>query len=382
MVLRSGLAGLLLVTLAAACRTLGADPAPAEAGAPDASTETSDVDTSGPDDGSVEADVPPLPCSLGPLTMKVATLGGCDTAGVNDGIRGTAHFANPTNVLIRPDGITYVTDFDGNRLRAVDANGLTRTVIAKPGFTRPFGMALAPNGNLYVETDDNDSGMRSTQTGTIWLVDPTANTATVLARDLGRPRGLAVLGDGRIALSDYQHHVVSIFDPVTGSISPLAGAVDVPAYANDTGAAARFSQPYDIVLLPDGDLAVADQGNHRIRRVTLTGVVTDLAGSGAIGNDDGPSATATFESPQGLALRGATLYITDIRRYVIRKLEAGQVTTIAGDGTPGWLDADNPLAAKFYGVEGIDVDATRLVVADGSGGHELPFHRIRVIHLN
>jgi sugar lactone lactonase YvrE len=242
-------------------------------------------------------------------------------------------------------------------------------------------MAHAPNGNLYVETDDNDSGMRSNQTGTIWLVDPKTGSATVLARDLGRPRGLAVLGDGRIAMADYQHHVVSIFDPTNASITPLAGTVDASGYVNDTGAAARFAQPYDLVLLPDGDLVVTDQGNHRMRRVTLAGVVTDFAGSGAVGNDDGALATATFDAPQGLAIQMGTLYVTDVHRFVVRKVEAGQVVTIAGDGTGGWLDAEDPLAAKFFGLEGLDVDATRIVVADGNGGFGNPFHRIRVIHL-
>jgi sugar lactone lactonase YvrE len=386
MLVRSGLSGLLLVTLAVACRTLGADPAPADAdasapdGAPPDGSDVGDAEGGAGDGATDDGDVPP-PCLLPPLTSKVATLGGCETPGTNDGVRGTARFSNPTNTLIGTDGVTYVSDFDSDRLRAVDPTGATRTVVKKPEFRRPFGMALAPNGNLYVETDDNDSGMRSNQTGTIWLVDPKTGSATVLARDLGRPRGLAVLGDGRIAMADYQHHVVSIFDPTNASITPLAGTVDASGYVNDTGAAARFAQPYDLVLLPDGDLVVTDQGNHRMRRVTLAGVVTDFAGSGEVGNDDGALATATFDAPQGLAIRMDTLYVTDVHRFVVRKIEAGQVVTIAGDGTGGWLDAEDPRAAKFFGLEGLDVDATRIVVADGNGGFGSPFHRIRVIHL-
>jgi hypothetical protein len=325
---------------------------------------------------------PPPPCTLPALTTKVATLAGCDTAGSADGARSVGRFSNPTNTIIGSDGTTYVSDFDNNVLRAVDATGTTRTVVKKPGFKRPFGLALAPNGKLYVQTDDNDMGVHSTTSGTLWLVDPATGSATVLARDLGRPRGLAVLGNGRIAMADYQHHVVSIFDPTSATSTPLAGTLDVPGYVNDIGPAARFAQPYDIVILDNGDLAVTDSGNHRIRRITLAGVVSDLAGSGAIANADGPVATATFDAPQGLAVAGSTLYVSDVHGFVIRKIEAGQVVTIAGDGTAGWLDGDNPLASKFYGVEGLDVDATRLVIADGNGGNGMPFNHIRVIRLN
>jgi hypothetical protein len=155
----------------------------------------------------------------------------------------------------------------------------------------------------------------------------------------------------------------------------------MPGYVNDTGAVARFNLPYDIVVLANGDLAVTDTGNHRIRQVTLAGVVTDFAGSGTVGNDDGAVATATFDAPQGLAISGSTLYVSDVHRFVIRKIEAGQVTTIAGDGTQGWLDADDPKTAKFYGIEGLDVDATRLVIADGNGGNDMPFNHVRVVHL-
>jgi hypothetical protein len=326
---------------------------------------------------------PPAPCPLPALTTKVATLAGCDVAGKADGARGVAKFANPTNTLIGPDGTTYVTDFDNGYLRAIDTAGVTRTVIKKAEFNRPFGMANAPGGKLYVETDDNDMGMRSTSTGTLWLVDPAANTATVLARNLGRPRGLAVLGDGKIAMADYQHAVISIFDPANPTAAPvvLAGTLDMPGYVNDMGGVARFDLPYDIVLLANGDLAVADTGNHRIRRITLAGVVSDFAGAGTVGNTDGAVATATFDAPQGLAISGSTLYVSDVHQHVIRKIEAGQVTTIAGDGTAGWLDGDDPKTAKFYGVEGLDVDATRIVIADGNGGNDMAFNHIRVIHL-
>lgn len=334
----------------------------------------------GGDDGGPDAFVT---CHHQPANLVVSTLAGCEQAGTSDGARLEARFDNPTNVALGSDGAVYVTDFDSGRLRKITVDGTTSTVVVRPEFVHPFGLAFADATTLYVETDDDDMGGHTNQTGTVWRVDVTTGDATVIARDLGRPRGLAVLSDGRIAMSDHMHHVVSLLDPTTGIATPLAGSLDVAGATNGSGAAALFAQPYDIVQLANGDLAVADLDNHKIRRITLTGEVTDLAGSGAQGTIDGPAAVAAFDSPQALAVRGNELYITDIHRFVVRRLASGVVTTIAGDGTAGWIDSDSSREARFYGVEGITAAAgdPRLIVADGNGGDGNPFHRIRVIDL-
>ena len=325
------------------------------------------------------SDEPPVGCTHEALTLTVATLVGCEQDGNADGDRTAARFHNPTNVELGAGGVVFVADFDNSLVRRIQPDGTTTTLVARPDFAFPFGLATAADGSLYVQTDDNDLGVHSIDSGTVWRVDPVTGDAVVIARDLGRPRGLAVLPDGRIAMSDHKHHVLSILDPATGIETLLAGVNDVAGHVNATGAAAQFSQPYDLVLLPDGDLAVADQDNHRIRRVTLAGVVTDFAGSGTVGNIDGPVNVATFDGPQALAVGPGGLYLTDIRRFFVRRITNGVVKTIAGDGTAGWLDADEPRSARFYGLEGLAADATRLVIADGNGGDGNTFHRIRII---
>lgn len=353
----------LVMVLVGAC--WGADvPAPANDAGADATTEFAR-------------------CELPPLGMTVATLAGCARAGTADGSRGDARFDNPTNVVLAPTGVAYVTDFDSSRIRAVAPDGTTTTVFEADNFRHPFGIALAPGGKLYVETDDNDLGEHSLETGTLWLVDPSAGTAEVIARDLGRPRGLAVLPTGHIAMADHMHHVISLLDPATGIATVLAGVRDEPGHANGLGAAARFAQPYDLVLAPDGTLVVADMDNHRVRRVSLAGEVVDLAGSGDTGKLDGPVDVASFDAPQALAvLPDGVLYVTDIERKVVREIANGVVRTIAGDGTPGWIDAAEPRNARFYGLEGIDADATRLVITDGNIGDGRDYHHVRTIWLD
>jgi len=337
------------------------------------------VDADG-DAGSI-TDAPVVPCTHPSLDRAVATIAGCEQAGATDGPRDDVRFNNPTNVVVVGDAI-IVADFDNSRLRRIAADGTTTTLVMRADFRRPFGLAAATDGTLYVETDDNDLGVHTIDSGTVWRVDPTTGTAVVVGRDLGRPRGLAVLPDGRIAMSDHMHHVLRILDPTTGLATPLAGLADAAGYVNASGADARFAQPYDVVLLPDGDLAVADQDNHRIRRVTLAGVVSDLAGSGTLGNIDGPVDVAQFHAPQGLAVAPDGLYVTDIKRYFVRRIANGTVSTVAGDGTAGWLDSNEPRSARFYGLEGMAASATQLVVADGNGGDGSTFHRIRTIRLD
>ncbi len=333
-----------------------------------------------PDGGGPDPDGPTR-CVLPSLELNVATLGGCASAGTEDGPRGAARFDNPSNVAIGPSGLAYVVDAGSSRLRVVDPAGETVTLVARPEFQRPFGIAVAPGGTIYVETDADDAGTQSPTSGTIWRISPTGD-AQVVARGVGRPRGLAVLPDGRLAMADPLHHTISILDPATGAVTPLAGAFDQPGDQNGTGDVARFTAPTDLVVLPDGDLAVSDQGNHRIRRVTLAGVAGDLAGTGAAGNLDGPAAVATFDTPHALAVApSGAIYVTDTRRHVIRRISADAVTTVAGDGGRGWLDSEVPRFAKFAGLEGLDADGERLVVADGNRGDGAPYHHVRALDL-
>lgn len=329
-----------------------------------------------------QVDAPAGPCMLPALALHVATLAGCDTPGVDDGPRGVARFANPVNVALAASGVAYVADFDSSRLRAVDPDGTTRTILARSDLARPFGLALAADGTLYLETDDDDGGNHSPTTGTIWKVDPATGDAHVIARDIGRPRGLAVLPDGRLAMADYDHDVISVLDPATGTVTPIAGQLDTPGHVNASGTAARFSQPYDLVAL-GSDLIVTDLGNQVLRRVTLTGEVTDFAGTGAPGRHDDAYAAATFDQPKGASIDASgAIYITEAGNHDVRVLANGTVTTLAGSGEPGWVDGDDAATAQFYGVEGLDVsaDGQRVVIADGNNGDGMPYHHVREIH--
>jgi len=335
--------------------------------------------------GAPDASPPDAPIvDAPPFTAGVSTLAGAADAGRRDGDRNVARFANPVNVAVGPDGRAYVADFDNGLIRVVDDTGLVTTALSWQGFERPFALAFAPDGTLYASTDNDDAGGHSAMSGTIWKVDVSAHTAAVVVRDIGRPRGLGVLADGRLVLSDYVHHVIEVLDPSSGQRTTLAGVWDMPGYDNGKGAAARFDIPYGLAV--DGDMiVVADFGNNRIRAVSaVDGTTITLAGTGLAQFQDGPAGSACFDHPQGVAIDDTgAIYITDTDNYRVRLLANDQVETIAGDGVAGYKDADDRLAAELFGLEGLAVrpDGTRVYVADGSRGEDLPYNRVRIIDL-
>jgi len=316
--------------------------------------------------------------------VTVSTLAGGATAGTTDGPSGTGQLSNPVSVVIEPAGTLAVSDFDNDRLRrVVAADGTLSTVTGQSNFTRPFGLVVA-GGRLYAQTDNSPSGMHGPTSGTIWLIDGASGMATAVGPDLGRPRGLAALSDGRLALADYQNQRVRVFDPAGGAAADLAGMQGCPGSATGTGSAARFVQPLAVAVLAGDRIIVADRGAHVLREVSPDGVVIAFAGDGGAGTIDGPRAGARFSAPAALAADAAgDVFVSDTGAHRIRRIAAdGTVTTVAGDGAGGFMNGPGN-AAEFYGQEGIAVtpDGATIYVADGTAGDDSPgpYHRIRKI---
>ena len=130
-------------------------------------------------------------------------------------------------------------------------------------------------------------------------------------------------------------------------------------FADGTGTSAQFNFPTSMVKDGAGNFFVADRDNHRIRKITPAGIVTTFAGSGTAGFTNGTGAAASFNQPYALAIDASNnLYVGDRLNYSIRKITAaGVVTTIAGNGVSGMVDATGS-AARFGEPIGLVVDAT------------------------
>jgi RHS repeat-associated protein len=151
---------------------------------------------------------------------------------------------------------------------------------------------------------------------------------------------------------------------LNGVVSTVAGS-GRPGDADGIGAGATFNQPSGITIGTGGNLFVADTGNDQIRRVEPDGTVAIFAGGLHPGFADGPAAQALFKNPQGIASTPAgTLYIADTGNHAVRKIDNGVVLTVAGTGHDGFLDGPATIA-EFKQPSGVAVDqAGNVVVAD------------------
>ncbi len=144
------------------------------------------------------------------------------------------------------------------------------------------------------------------------------------------------------------------------AFSTLAGASSIGSQ-DGTGVDARFYSPQDVTTDAAGNVYIADEGNHTIRKITPAGVVTTLAGSAGLpGSADGTGADARFDSPQGIVADATgNLFVTDTGNHTIRKVTpAGVVTTVAGlAGVTGSTDATGS-AARFNRPRKLAIDAT------------------------
>jgi sugar lactone lactonase YvrE len=153
-------------------------------------------------------------------------------------------------------------------------------------------------------------------------------------------------------------------------VATIAGSVG--GYVDATGTAAQLNSPIGVEVAPDGTVYIADTGNHRIRKQTPDGAVTTLAGSGSPGFVDAKGAAAWFNSPADVARDGkGNLYVADRDNHAIRKITTdGAVTGLAGGGAAGLVD-DTGVKARFNYPYSLAVTAAGLVYVADYGNHRI-----------
>lgn len=199
------------------------------------------------------------------------------------------------------------------------------------------------------------------------------------------PRSIAALPDGKLLVADNGNHLLRTltadqvdayagFDLGTDEAGLPLGAL------NDAGLAeAAFDYPAGIAVDRQGNIYVADSGNHAVRKITKSGQVTTLAGNGVLGLVNGADSGASFESPSDVAVDSkGNVYVADTLNNIIRKITPdGVVSTLTAPSTrvveyfPGAVEdagdfQDGPIAsAKFNEPSGLAIDAKgNLYVSD------------------
>jgi len=238
-------------------------------------------------------------------------------------------------------------------------------------FFIPLGLMIVLTAGIGCKKDkqgDNSSTQSSTEKK--WVVSTIAGDGTggfangaALSAKFNAPVDVAVAPDGTLYVADYKNHRIRKI--ASGQVSTLAGN-NSSGILNGNGPLAQFEDPYRIALDAGGNLYVLDEHDIRIRKISPTADVSTYAGTDKPGFLNGAVSIAQFQQDEGGIVADAqgNIYIGDTFNNSIRKISAGQVSTLAGSGAEGFRDGDAGVA-QFRFPDGIAFDQHgNLYVAD------------------
>ena len=301
----------------------------------------------------------------------ISTIAGSGEAGFSrggfsgDGGPATsARLSSPSGVALDGAGNLFIADTYNRRIRKVDSAGVISTVAGTGEFTfgggdrgdggpavdaqlaTPSGMALDGAGNLFIADTYNNRIRKVDSAGVISTIAGSGETGLIggggfsgdggpaVEAELYNPHSVALDGAGNLFIADTYNHRIRKVDSA-GVISTVAGSGEAgffgSGFSGDGGpaTAARLNGAKGVAVDGAGNLFIADNGNHRIRKVDAAGTISTIAGSGETGliggggfsGDGGPATAALLDVPYGVALDGAgNLFIADTHNHLVRKL--------------------------------------------------------------
>jgi len=256
-------------------------------------------------------------------------------------------------------GAYYVSDAVNNVVRKVDAFGIITTFAGNgtagfSGDTGPAtaasvnyvaGMAIDAVGNVYLSDRANNRIRKVSTSGVITTFAGTGAAATsgdggpATAASFNAPYGISFDTSGNLYVVEQDGGVIRKISPA-GIVSPFAGDGGF-GFGGDSGPAtvATFHSPQCIYVSHAGDVYLNDQGNHRLRKISSTGIITTIAGDGSVGygGDGGPSTAAVVNLMGDITMDAAgTLYFSDDYGDRLRQIStSGIINTFAGNGIGG-----------------------------------------------
>ena len=266
---------------------------------------------------------------------------------------------------------------------ALDGRDHTKIKALTEQSAYPIGVAVDDAGNAYLADQFTHTISKITSAGVVTTLAGTpgmagAQDGSGSAARFNSPTGVAVDHAGNLYIADQNNHTIRKIDSA-GVVSTFAGQAGQTGSTDGTGADARFYIPAGVAVDANGNVYVADLGNDTIRKITSEGITTTLAGTaGDSGFSNGTGRSARFLSPKGVAVDHAgNVYVADLGNEIVRKITSGGVvTTLAGTaGQPGLADGTG-LAALFNSPISVAVDRTGNVFVTDS------FNTIRRITAN
>ncbi len=309
--------------------------------------------------------------------QKITTVAGNGTHGFSpDGSLAAASslalsLDSLANVVLDPEGNLVFAEGNASRVRRIlkktgaletlagdgrasfsgDGGPATSAALKAPSevaFDRDGNLFIADAANYVLRRVDAKTKIITTIAGI--RKNKFTGDGAALQTALARPGGLAFDRDGRLVIADTMNARLRRLDLATGRIETIAGNGDMlflgPGPALETGMAWVNAPRVDRA----GNIYFCDTGNNRILLLDAkTGRIEIAAGSGVnrYAGDGGPALAAEMNQPASLAVDAAgNVFIADTQNHAIRRLDGktGTLTTIAGDGTPGFSGDGGPAA--------------------------------------
>lgn len=304
-------------------------------------------------------------------TIYITTVAGNGVRGFSgdNGPATSAELNVPYAVAVDSSGNFYIADFDNHRIRKV--SGGVITTIAGTGvadfsgdggpatsatLSNPIGVAVDSSGNVYI-ADLGNSRVREISNGLITTILGNPGNDPVSGTQVLGPTGLALDSAGTLYIADAPNNRVLKY---ARGVATVVAGTGVFGYSGDNGPAtsALLHTPSGVAVDASGNVYIADTNNNAVRKVLTNGTITTIAGNGTPGfsGDNGPATSATLFGPLGVALDAAgSVYIADTDNERLRKVTGGIITTVAGGS--GVLGDNGPAVdANLGGPSGIATD--------------------------
>lgn len=314
------------------------------------------------------------------LLGMVSTHAGSGIMGFADGTGTAAQFGHAPDLVVDAAGNIYVADASNNfRVRKITPGGVVTTIAGNgvsgfadgtgtaASFSALLGITIDGTGNIYLADLGNARIRKITPASVVSTIGGTGMfgyaDGPAATSQFNLPMGVVADNAGNVYVADAGNNRIR---KISGGIVTTVAGDGVAGYSDGPAATARFNNPMKIKIDASGNLIVLDQNNNRIRKISTTGSVSTIAGSGIAGYADGPALSAQFNAPAGLAIdQAGNIYVGDQANQRIRKIALdGTVTTIAGNSSAGFQDG-NTSVAKFNWPNGLDITATGTIyVAD------------------
>lgn len=294
----------------------------------------------------------------------------------------------PSSLTYDSSGSLYFAEMGNHVVRRLTSSGVV-TIFAGTG-TQGFGGDLGPATAALL---DSPSGLALDGAGDLFIADThnhrirrvdavTGIISTYASASL--PVALAFNPQGALVVADAASHQVLVIASAMEQGSVVAGnGLQGFSGDGDAATAASLDTPSGIAFDSAGDLYIADAHNHRVRRVdAVTGLISTVGGTGQPGfsGDGSAAANAQMDLPRGISFDAAgNLLIADSRNQRIRRVDVttGVMTTIAGDGTQGFLgDGTSALTASLDTPRAVVISPGALTTVADSGNN-----RVRQVQL-